>query len=294
MIALTDKQERFVAEYLIDQNASAAARRAGYSPRSASSVATELMRTPHVRERVEQALRDMLAEIKCTAMALIRERMRAAFFRARRLFKGNELRAFDELDDETYDALFISYEVRESGPIIRVRQPNREQALRALERVHERLDRLQDARCAKAVGAVPAHAGEADPATSVPDAPFGGALDLEHIAAAPPAAATEPAAPSDAPADDPAMRLTPRFDLPTAAPLLDEKTQVFTGSPPCVPAADLARPKLSPFGAVIAAWRARKRRETPDANLGGRHDPNSPWAGVRPPTAPSEPRAALI
>jgi hypothetical protein len=241
------------------------------------------MRTPHVRERVEQALRDMLAEIKCTAMALIRERMRAAFFRARKLFKGNELRAFDELDDDTYDALFISYEVRENGPIIRVRQPNREQALRALERVHERLDRMQDARCASAVSSVPAHAGEVDCTAAVPDAPCASTLDLERIAAASPAAATEPATPGDAPVDDPALRLTPRFDLPTEAPLRDEKTQVFTGYPPCAPATDLAQLKLSPFAAVIAAWRARKRRETPDANFGGRDDPSSPWAGTHPP-----------
>ncbi len=300
MIPLTDKQERFVAEYLIDQNASAAARRAGYSPRSASSVATELMRTPHVRERVEQALRDMLAEIKCSAMELMRERMRAAFFRARRLFKGNELRAFDELDEETYDALFISYEMRENGPIIRVRQPNREQALRALERVHERLDRLQDARCLRADHVTAGEAREAQAATPPTPAPADVVLDLDRIQAeaesAPAPAATTAAMPDNtlhqeaAPAPDP----LPAGLAATPAPV--EKSQVFTGSPSCAapPATDTTSPKLSPFAEVLAALRGRKGRETRDTKPGGRDDPNLLWGGTRPPTPEPEPSPALI
>jgi hypothetical protein len=300
MIALTDKQERFVHEYLIDQNASAAARRAGYSPRSASSVASELMNTPHVRERVEQALRDMLAEIKCSAMELMRERMRAAFFRARRLFKGNELRAFDELDDETYDALFINYELRASGPIIRVRQPNREQALRALERVHERLDRLQDARCLRAGNAT---AGEGvDVAGSAPvPARADVVLDLARMesqapgepraASAQAAAPAAPSSPVDAAKDAAAASTCPAPTGFTATPLPGEKTQVSSGSPA---EPDPAQPKLSPFREVLAALRGRKGRETRDTKPGGRDDPNLLWGGTRPPTPEPEPSPALI
>jgi hypothetical protein len=249
------------------------------------------MRTPHVRERVEQALRDMLAEIKCSAMALMRERMRAAFFRARKLFKGNELRAFDELDDETYDALFISYEVRASGPIIRVRQPNREQALRALERVHERLDRLQDARSLRTDAIAAGEAREAQAATPPAPAPADVVLDLDRIkaetvaASVPAPAAMAPASPQNALHQDAAQ-----------APAPEEKTQVFTGSPSpaAPPATEAASPKLSPFAEVLAALRGRKGRETRDTKPGGRDDPNLLWGGTRPPTPEPEPSPALI
>src|SRR4030095_16301516 len=46
---LTAKQERFIAEYLVDLNQKQAAIRAGYSERTAAKIASELMQKPHVR-----------------------------------------------------------------------------------------------------------------------------------------------------------------------------------------------------------------------------------------------------
>lgn len=61
--SLTPKQRRFVDEYLVDMNASAAARRAGYSPRTADRTAHETLKKPEVaaaiaaaRARVSQKL----------------------------------------------------------------------------------------------------------------------------------------------------------------------------------------------------------------------------------------------
>jgi len=39
---LTDKQRRFCQEYLVDLNASAAARRAGYSPKTVDGILADL------------------------------------------------------------------------------------------------------------------------------------------------------------------------------------------------------------------------------------------------------------
>ena len=50
MAKLTEKQKRFVAEYLVDLNATAAAKRAGYSEKSASSIAIELLNKTQVSE----------------------------------------------------------------------------------------------------------------------------------------------------------------------------------------------------------------------------------------------------
>lgn len=42
-MALTDKQQRFVAEYLVDRNATQAAMRAGYSEKTAQQQGSRLL-----------------------------------------------------------------------------------------------------------------------------------------------------------------------------------------------------------------------------------------------------------
>lgn len=52
---LTPKQQRFVDEYLVDLNASAAARRAGYSVRTANRIATENLSKPVIAAAIAAA-----------------------------------------------------------------------------------------------------------------------------------------------------------------------------------------------------------------------------------------------
>jgi len=52
MPSLTDKQERFVQEYLVDNNATAAAERAGYS---SPSYGRKLYTKPHVKAAIAEA-----------------------------------------------------------------------------------------------------------------------------------------------------------------------------------------------------------------------------------------------
>lgn len=51
-MALTDKQKRFCDEYLIDLNATQAAIRAGYSPKTAEQTASRLLRNVKVQEYI--------------------------------------------------------------------------------------------------------------------------------------------------------------------------------------------------------------------------------------------------
>lgn len=55
MPRLTKKQATFVAEYLVDLNATQAAIRAGYSKRRASEIAWQLLQKTTVREAIEKA-----------------------------------------------------------------------------------------------------------------------------------------------------------------------------------------------------------------------------------------------
>jgi phage terminase small subunit len=53
-MSLTAKQDRFVAEYVIDHNATKAAIRAGYSERTASVIGHENLRKPQIIERLDE------------------------------------------------------------------------------------------------------------------------------------------------------------------------------------------------------------------------------------------------
>lgn len=50
---LTDKQQRFVAEYLIDLNATQAAIRAGYSAKNADKIGSQLLGKTRVSEAIQ-------------------------------------------------------------------------------------------------------------------------------------------------------------------------------------------------------------------------------------------------
>lgn len=57
-MALTPKQERFVQEYLVDLNATAAAKRAGYSEKRASELGYQLLRKTTVQAAIQRAIQD--------------------------------------------------------------------------------------------------------------------------------------------------------------------------------------------------------------------------------------------
>lgn len=58
---LTDKQERFVREYVVDFNAAAAARRAGYSAKTATRQGPQLLVNPSVAARIKPLLEELNA-----------------------------------------------------------------------------------------------------------------------------------------------------------------------------------------------------------------------------------------
>lgn len=53
---MTPKQKRFVEEYLIDLNATKAAKRAGYSAKTAGQIGDNLLKRPEIEEAVAEAL----------------------------------------------------------------------------------------------------------------------------------------------------------------------------------------------------------------------------------------------
>lgn len=69
---LTPKQRRFVQEYAVDLNGTKAAIRAGYSPKTARSIASENLQRPAVKNAIKEALRagkERLRSLTAVAMA---------------------------------------------------------------------------------------------------------------------------------------------------------------------------------------------------------------------------------
>lgn len=61
-MALTEKQSRFVDNYIITANASEAAKRSGYSPKTAFAIGTENLHKPEVRKAIDARLGELASE----------------------------------------------------------------------------------------------------------------------------------------------------------------------------------------------------------------------------------------
>jgi phage terminase small subunit len=77
--SLTPKQARFVAEYLVDLNATQAAIRAGYSARNADKIGPELLGKTRVAAAVEEALQARSARTTVTADRVVSELAKLGF-----------------------------------------------------------------------------------------------------------------------------------------------------------------------------------------------------------------------
>lgn len=64
---MNEKQLRFCEEYIIDHNATQAAIRAGYSPKSARTQASELLTKPNIQEKIQELAEKVSTEKIATA-----------------------------------------------------------------------------------------------------------------------------------------------------------------------------------------------------------------------------------
>jgi phage terminase small subunit len=129
---LTDKQARFVAQYVIDLNAKQAAIRAGYSAKTAMEQGYRLLRNAQVQAAIEAKNAKHLEKLDVTAERVLQERARIAFFDPRKLFdaQGKPL-PIHELDDDTA-AVVAGYE-HDAG-VTKVKLADKNASLTALEK----------------------------------------------------------------------------------------------------------------------------------------------------------------
>lgn len=73
MSSLTPKQKRFVAEYIVDSNATQAAIRAGYSAHTANEQGSRLLANASVRNALSLAQEKVAAKLEITAEKVLRD-----------------------------------------------------------------------------------------------------------------------------------------------------------------------------------------------------------------------------
>lgn len=101
-MALTEKQKRFVAEYLVDLNATQAAIRAGYSEKTAEQMGYQLLQKTSVQKAVQIAMKDRQQRTEITQDMVLDELGKVAFSKAAdytdsTLKYSNKLRALEML-----------------------------------------------------------------------------------------------------------------------------------------------------------------------------------------------------
>lgn len=88
---LNSKQQRFVAEYLVDLNATQAAIRTGYSAKTAGAQGSRLLTHVEIAAAVQAATSKQLGTAELSAVRVLEEYRRLAFSDVRNLFdaEGN-------------------------------------------------------------------------------------------------------------------------------------------------------------------------------------------------------------
>lgn len=103
---MTPKQERFVAEYLVDLNATQAAIRAGYSPKSARQNSDRLLTNADIAAAVEAGKAKQLKKVGLTGEWVLEELRKVAASDPRKFFEDwGGIKPIHELGDEEAAAL---------------------------------------------------------------------------------------------------------------------------------------------------------------------------------------------
>jgi phage terminase small subunit len=136
---LPPRRQRFVEEYLVDLNAAAAARRAGYTKNRSEVAGNELLTNPDVQAAIQAAIAARSARTEVTQDRVVAELAKVAFGDARKVMtwgpNGLTLKASSELTDE--EAAFVaevSETTTEHGGTLKLKTNDKLKALELLGR----------------------------------------------------------------------------------------------------------------------------------------------------------------
>lgn len=105
---MTDKQKRFCDEYLIDCNATQAAIRAGYSPKTAYSIGEENLKKPELKTYIDERLEQLHTKKTADAqevMEYLTSVMRGERTEQVLRLDGDGVQVVDSIQTPTHDKL---------------------------------------------------------------------------------------------------------------------------------------------------------------------------------------------
>lgn len=98
MAKLTEKQELFVKEYLLDLNATQAASRAGYKKENAYAIGAENLRKPKIAEKIAEAMAERSKRTEITQDRVLQELAAIAFANGSDFAKVVDKPVFDSVN----------------------------------------------------------------------------------------------------------------------------------------------------------------------------------------------------
>ena len=140
---MTQKQKRFIEEYLIDLNATQAAIRAGYSPDTAKSIGSENLTKPDIQARIARAMAERSRRTGVNADRVVMELAKIAFVNAKDVIDSDTATVRpDALPEDT--AAIQSVKVKTFGEDGLEREIKMADKLKALELLGRHLGMFKD------------------------------------------------------------------------------------------------------------------------------------------------------
>lgn len=140
---MTQKQKRFIEEYLIDLNATQAAIRAGYSPDTAKSIGSENLTKPDIQARIARAMAERSRRTGVNADRVVMELAKIAFVNAKDVIDSDTATVRpDALPEDT--AAIQSVKVKTFGEDGLEREIKMADKLKALELLGKHLGMFKD------------------------------------------------------------------------------------------------------------------------------------------------------
>ena len=140
---MTEKQKRFVEEYLIDLNATQAAIRAGYSPLTARDIGCENLTKPNIQEAIDKAIAERSRRTGVNADRVVRELAKIAFVNAGEVIDFDTAILMDKISEDDMAAI-QSVKVKTFGEDGVEREVKLADKLKALELLGKHLGLFKD------------------------------------------------------------------------------------------------------------------------------------------------------
>ena len=134
MAKLTEKQKRFIAEYIVSLNATQAALKAGYSKKTAAYIGAENLRKPQLQAEIQKRIEKIHNKTEITQEKVLAEIAAIAFANGAdfaKIVRGNGV-VFTPTDELPPDKLPAIASIEENTAGLRVRLHDKARALELL------------------------------------------------------------------------------------------------------------------------------------------------------------------